>query len=118
MNKNDARDTLPYRHFVKPRLAESLAVMGLDVIYHRAKGNFVYAHDESGQEIEILDMVGGNGSLLFGHNHPRVIADQREALASGMIVHAQLSIRREAGLLAESLSNIARRDTGIEEGFI
>ena len=111
-------DTLPYRNFVKPRLAESLAVMGLDVIYHRARGLHVYAHDESGQEIEILDMIGGNGSLLFGHNHPRIIADQQEALASGMIVHGQLSIRREAGLLAESLVNIARRDTGIDEGFI
>jgi acetylornithine/succinyldiaminopimelate/putrescine aminotransferase len=111
-------DTLPYRNFVKPRLAESLAVMGLDVIYHRAKGHHVYAYDESGQEIEILDMIGGNGSLLFGHNHPRIIADQQEALASGMIVHGQLSIRREAGLLAESLVNIARRDTGIDEGFI
>jgi acetylornithine/succinyldiaminopimelate/putrescine aminotransferase len=118
MSNNESRDTLPYRHFVKPRLAESLAVMGLDVIYHRAKGNFVYARDASGQELEILDMVGGNGSLLFGHNHPRIIADQREALAGGMIVHGQLSIRREAGLLAESLVNIARRDTGIDEGFI
>jgi acetylornithine/succinyldiaminopimelate/putrescine aminotransferase len=118
MNKNDTRDTQPYRQFVKPRLAESLAVMGLDVIYHRARGHHVYMHDESGQEIEVLDMIGGNGSLLFGHNHPRIIADQQEALASGMIVHAQLSIRREAGLLAESLANIARRDTGLDEGFI
>lgn len=118
MTENDTRDTLSYRQFVKPRLAESLAVMGLDVIYHRAKGHHVYAHDESGREIEILDMIGGNGSLLFGHNHPRIIADQQEALASGMVVHGQLSIRREAGRLAETLVNIARRDTGIDEGFV
>lgn len=117
MIKNDSRD-LAYRQFVKPRLAESLAVMGLDVTYHRAQGNYVYATDESGKEIEILDMVGGNGSLLFGHNHPRVIAELREALGGGMLVHGQLSIRREAGLLAETLSTIARRDTGIDEGFI
>jgi acetylornithine/succinyldiaminopimelate/putrescine aminotransferase len=117
MNHNDRESTL-YRQYVKPRLAESLAVMGLDVTYHRAQGNHVYARDAAGQELEILDMVGGNGSLLFGHNHPRVVADLREALAGGMIVHGQLSIRREAGLLAEALSNIARRDTGIDEGFV
>lgn len=118
MNQNDSRDSSLYRQFVKPRLAESLAVMGLDVTYHRAQGNYVYAHDEAGRELEILDMVGGNGSLLFGHNHPRVIADLRDALANGMVVHGQLSIRREAGLLAEALSSVARRDTGIDEGFV
>jgi len=118
MNQNDSRDASLYRQFVKPRLAESLAVMGLDVTYHRAQGNYVYAHDDAGNEIEILDMVGGNGSLLFGHNHPRVVADLRDALANGMIVHGQLSIRREAGLLAEALSSVARRDTGIDEGFV
>ena len=118
MNRTDARDSSLYRQFVKPRLAESLAVMGLDVTYHRAQGNYVYAHDEAGNELEILDMVGGNGSLLFGHNHPRVVADLRDALAGGMIVHGQLSIRREAGLLAETLSSIARRDAGIDEGFV
>lgn len=118
MSKNDVDDSLPYRQFVKPRLAESLATMGLDVTYHRAQGEFVYMHDAAGQEIEILDMIGGNGSLLFGHNHPRIVSDLREALANGMPVHGQLSIRREAGLLAETLVKVARRDTGIDEGFI
>jgi acetylornithine/succinyldiaminopimelate/putrescine aminotransferase len=118
MRKHDPRDSSLYRQFVKPRLAESLAVMGLDVTYHRARGNHVYAYDASGQELEILDMVGGNGSLLFGHNHPRVISELRDALADGMIVHGQLSIRREAGQLAESLSRIARRDTGVDEDFV
>ncbi|HTN84199.1 MAG TPA: aminotransferase class III-fold pyridoxal phosphate-dependent enzyme [Sorangium sp.] len=115
---NDSSDSLAYRQLVKPRLAESLATMGLDVIYHRAQGDHVYLRDQSGKEIEVLDMVGGNGSLLFGHNHPRVIADLREALADGMVVHAQLSIRREAGLLAETLVKVARRDSGIDEGFV
>ena len=61
MNMNDSSDSLAYRQLVKPRLAESLATMGLDVIYHRAKGDYVYMHDQSGEEIEVLDMVGGNG---------------------------------------------------------
>jgi acetylornithine/succinyldiaminopimelate/putrescine aminotransferase len=118
MTTNDSNDSSAYRQFVKPLLAESLATMGLDVTYDRAQGNYVYQRDASGNEREILDMVGGNGSLLFGHNHPRVIEELRDVLANGMIVHGQLSIRREAGLLAKALSGIARRDTGIDEGFI
>jgi acetylornithine/succinyldiaminopimelate/putrescine aminotransferase len=118
MNENDSKGSLSYAQFVKPLLAESLATMGLDVVYHRAQGNYAYTRGPAGEELEVLDVVGGNGSLLFGHNHPRVVEGLREALAAGLPVHAQLTIRREAGLLAEALVGAARRDTGIDEGFV
>lgn len=114
----DSGGASAYRQFVKPRLAESLALMGLDISYHRAQGHHAYTRDEHGREVQVLDMIGGNGSLLFGHNHPAIIADLRDAFESQRVVHAQLAIRDEAGLLARMLSDVASRETGLAEGFV
>ncbi len=107
-----------YRRFVKPRLAEVLHALGLDVAFHRAQGDRAYYRDVDGQEVAVLDLVGGYGSLMLGHNPPEVVAELQNALAAGMVVHAQFSIRHEAGALAQQLNEIARRDSGVDEDFV
>ena len=60
----------PRAGYHQPHLTALLRSLGLDVHYHRAKGNSVYYFNEVGDEIEVLDLVSGYGSLLLGHGHP------------------------------------------------
>ncbi|MBI2932133.1 MAG: aminotransferase class III-fold pyridoxal phosphate-dependent enzyme [Planctomycetes bacterium] len=88
---------------VKDRLCRLLDLLRLGVTYERAHGDYlIYRSDE--REIEILDLVGGYGSLLLGHHHPAVIAEAQRLLAEGRPVHAQGSRRLYAGRLAEELA--------------
>jgi acetylornithine/succinyldiaminopimelate/putrescine aminotransferase/predicted amino acid dehydrogenase len=102
----------PYSQHVKPRLAKVLAALGLDHSYERAEGDHLYWRDAEGREHAVLDLLGGYGSLLFGHNHPQLVATARELLEARVAVHAQFSLRRRAGDLAQRLDAIAARETG------
>ena len=86
-------------HF-KPRLTQLLQTLRLDVTYERGQGNFLYFRDTSGHEVEVLDLIGGYGSLLLGHSHPLLMAEAQRFLNSGRPIHAQGSIHEFAGLLA------------------
>lgn len=108
----------PYAAYVKPRLAELLHAVGLDVSFVRGSGDHLFHRLADGTEVGVLDLVGGYGSLLLGHNHPELLAALQEALAAGRTAHAQLSLRQGAGELARRLSDIARRDSGIDEDFV
>jgi acetylornithine/succinyldiaminopimelate/putrescine aminotransferase/predicted amino acid dehydrogenase len=96
-------------HF-KPRLTQLLRTLRLDVTYTRAAGNFLYYRDEANKEVEVLDLVGGYGSLLLGHSHPSLVAEAQRLLAAGQPIHAQGSVRRYAAKLAAELSRRAQGD--------
>lgn len=107
-----------FTEYVKPYLGKILSAICLDVEYVRAEGNTLYYRDESGAEVPVLDMVGGYGSLIFGHNHPRIVAHAKHLLDIGTAVHAQFSIRGKAGKVAEALNFILRREIPADEPFI
>ena len=90
-------------HF-KPRLNQLLHTLRLDVSYERGQGDHLYYRDHRGCEIEVLDLVGGYGSLLLGHAHPELLAEAQRLLSSGRPVHAQGSRRDYASQLARELS--------------
>ncbi len=96
-------------HF-KPRLNRLLHSLRLDVSYERAQGDHLYYLDHQGREIEVLDLVGGYGSLLLGHAHPELQAEAQRLLLNGRPVHAQGSRREYAMQLARELSLRARAD--------
>lgn len=110
--------THPFTLHVKPRLGQLLSVPGLDVSYERAEGNTLYWRDEQGREHAVLDLLGGYGSLLFGHNHPELVETARTLLGSQTPVHAQISLRRRAGELGARLGAIAARETGGQWEFM
>lgn len=110
--------THPYSQYVRPRLGRVLTALGLDVSYERAEGDLLTWRDASGGTHEVLDLLGGYGSLLFGHNHPQLIAAAQALLASNVPVHAQFSLRAGAGALAQRLGEIATRETGGELRFV
>lgn len=100
-----------YRRYVRPRRAEFLSALRLDPVYHAAKGDHLtWFHDD--QEREVLDLVGGFGSTILGHNHPELISTFQLLLASNTPQHVQASIPQHATALAAMLSKFAERELG------
>ncbi len=96
-------------HF-KPRLGQLLRTLRLDVSYERGSGSHLYYRDAENREVEVLDMVGGYGSLLLGHSHPDIIAEAQRLLLEGRPVHSQGSRHPYAEQLARELSRRAQGD--------
>lgn len=88
----------------KPRLNQLLSSLCLDVSYERGRGNFLYYRERNGKEIEVLDLVGGFGSLLLGHAHPALVEEAQRILQQGRSNHTQGSRRDYAAALAAELS--------------
>lgn len=109
-------DAEAFATYVKPQLAAKLRAVGLDVQYHRGNGDRVWYRDDEDADVEVLDLVGGFGASLFGHNHPELLARARGVLDGVRPTHVQGSIRGAAGRLGERLSAAAERAAG--RGFI
>ncbi|HEV2721060.1 MAG TPA: aminotransferase class III-fold pyridoxal phosphate-dependent enzyme, partial [Thermoanaerobaculia bacterium] len=107
----ETKDDPPYISLVRPQLGAMLRAARLNVEYVRASGDRMTGRID-GQELEVLDVVGGYGTTLFGHNHPELIAAARELLRGDCPLQSQGSIRSEAGELARDLTRIAGAETG------
>jgi acetylornithine/succinyldiaminopimelate/putrescine aminotransferase len=106
----------------KPELAEPymfawLASLGLGVEYTRSKKDSLYYRDADGAEIEVLDLVGGYGSTILGHNNPEIIEYAKSLLDSGSPIHAQFSRHPYANDLAWTLNTIAHREFDTDENY-
>jgi acetylornithine/succinyldiaminopimelate/putrescine aminotransferase/predicted amino acid dehydrogenase len=96
-------------HF-KPRLHQLLQSLRLDIVYESGSGTSLFHRREEGQLIEVLDLVGGYGSLLLGHSHPALVAEAVKLLTERRPIHAQGSVRPLAQQLARALSHRAGGD--------
>jgi acetylornithine/succinyldiaminopimelate/putrescine aminotransferase/predicted amino acid dehydrogenase len=96
-------------HF-KPRLTQLLETLRLDVHFERGAGSHLYYRDAQGAEVDVLDLVGGYGSLMLGHNHPELVAEAQRLLAAGHPVHTQGA----RSMLAESLAHELSRRAGAD----
>src|SRR5277367_2385589 len=103
-----------FAKFLKPRLMELLHAIHLDVVYEKGEGDRLFYRDEKGQETGVLDLLGGYGAGLLGHNHPRIAAVAREVIEKRLPFNAQASARSLAGHLAERLSRKVGSETGRE----
>ena len=97
---------------VNPALHELLQLLKLDKKYHRAEGNFLYTKTENNLEQQYLDLAGGYGANLLGHNHPELVDTMVQALQDKIPVHAQLSVRNESALLAHRINKEVGGRTG------
>jgi acetylornithine/succinyldiaminopimelate/putrescine aminotransferase len=50
------------------------ALSGLDVQFTAAQGDYVYWQDDQGNGRRAVDLAGGAGALLLGHNHPKIVS--------------------------------------------
>ncbi|MFJ4183922.1 aspartate aminotransferase family protein [Kitasatospora sp. NPDC089509] len=98
-------------------LSQALSVWGLDVEYVRAEGDTMYLSGAAGERSEVVDFVGGFGSLFFGHNHPELVAHATGLLTAGTPSHAQLSRRTEAQRVAAALETITSRELDAGEPY-
>ena len=92
-----------YGRFCRPNLTHLLEAMGVDAPYERAEGDFLW-QNRNGKLVKVLDLVGGYGALLFGHNHPELVNELQRALCDKAPMLAQGSIRSSAGKLARALN--------------
>jgi len=69
MKTNPMIGSTPYAVNCRPKLSDLLETLGLDVVYTKARGQYLYARGEDGEETEVLDLVGGFGAGLLGHNN-------------------------------------------------
>src|SRR5438270_1607659 len=92
-----------YGRFCRPNLVQLLEAMGADAPYERAEGDFLW-QNRDGQLVKVLDMVGCYGAMLFGHNHPELVAELQKAVCEKVPMLAQGSCRMSAGKLARALN--------------
>jgi len=100
-----------YTEHVNSYVGRYLRDLKMDLVYHRAEKDSLFAFKE-GEEIEILDLVGGYGGNLLGHNYPALQTAVKEFLDRGAVaISNQGSIHNEVGQLAEMLNDMAGRLT-------
>ena len=70
-----ARMTDLFKSHVNPGQLHFMKLLGFHKVkVERAEG--MYYYDQNGRQI--LDFFGGFGSLAFGHNHPRILAERKK----------------------------------------
>jgi len=100
-----------YLETVRPDFTAALHEMLLDVDFDTATGDRL-SGARFGVPIRAIDMVGGFGSTLFGHNHPALVGVLREALATHRPKFVQMANRTAAGTLAKALVSRVAALTG------
>ncbi|MFS8204679.1 aminotransferase class III-fold pyridoxal phosphate-dependent enzyme [Streptomyces sp. CWNU-52B] len=96
--------------YAEALLTGVLGTFGLDVEYVRAEKNSLYYLDDAGAEVPVLDLVGGWGSLMLGHNHPEIVAYAKELLDAGWPVHSQHSAHPVADQVGALVNGILGRE--------
>lgn len=91
-----------YGHYCRPGLVRMLHALSLDAVYERGEGDRLWRR-QGDDLIEVLDLVGGFGANLFGHNHPDLVAEERRLLDEKVPMLAQGSCRGGAARLAKAL---------------
>ena len=102
----------------RPYLSKMMNVLGLDIAYIRGEGNYLYYRDENDEQQPVLDLLGGYGSLIFGHNHPKIIEEAKWLYDKQIPFHAQFSEGQPAGELAEELNQAVKREYGSHGDFV
>lgn len=103
------------KNALNPTLKYLLGLLKMDKEYSRGEGAYLY-HEVNGKEEEVMDLIGGYGTLLLGHNHPEVVAFQRDFLNQKVPNFVQLSKKENSEVLATSLAKEVGQITG--EDFV
>lgn len=101
-------DSKTYAQFCKPGLQGLMSLLKLDVVYTEGRREFLRGADAAGRPLEIIDMLGGYGSAILGHNPPEIRAVLKKALDDEIPFHAQASIRGKAAELGKKLNEMLR----------
>ena len=100
--------------FSKPFLDRTLKSLGLDKVFVRASGNYLTYKNDQGENIKVLDLMGGYGSLFLGHNPEELTEHAIDLLRNDLPIHSQMSIKNSVGKLAFRISEKIGKSTGKE----
>jgi len=89
------------------RVRDVMRVLQLDAEYERAEGDRLFQR-RGGALAPVLDLVGGFGTGLLGHNHPDIVAELRRLFDEKIPFSAQLSDRP----IAQRLERLLRDRVG------
>jgi acetylornithine/succinyldiaminopimelate/putrescine aminotransferase/predicted amino acid dehydrogenase len=98
-----------YGRYCRKDIVDRLKAVCLDAVYTRAIGDKVW-WQKNGEIVEVLDMAGGYGATLFGHNHPALAEEMIRLIKQNVPVLTQASVRAGAALLAQRLSQLVDGD--------
>ncbi|MFD3541945.1 aspartate aminotransferase family protein [Streptomyces sp. NPDC058662] len=114
---NPAVEDLEELELAEPYIGAWLASLGLGVEYVRSRGNTLFYRNDKGAEVAVLDLVGGYGSAILGHNNPEIVAYAKSLLDQGTPIHAQFSRHPYANDLARKINAIIRREFNTTEPY-
>ncbi|HEX8772896.1 MAG TPA: aminotransferase class III-fold pyridoxal phosphate-dependent enzyme [Pyrinomonadaceae bacterium] len=76
----------------QPGLHDLLRTFHADAVYERAEGDYLFRR--KGETLTpVLDLIGGFGTNLLGHNHPDVLDELRRLIDARVPFSAQVSLR-------------------------
>jgi len=100
----------PSTTYTKPYLQELLSILKMDKEFYSAEGNYLYSLEED-KRIEYLDLAGGYGSLLLGHNHPELVRVAQNLLSDQICSNHQLSKKTNLELLCKKINDLISQKT-------
>ena len=101
-----------YFKFHNPYLGRLLKLLQMDASFDTAEGDFLISGDEANRK-EILDLAGGYGTNLLGHQHEELRQHAVDFLNSGKIpLSNQLTLQEQSGALAKKLNDLISQHTG------
>ncbi len=102
----------PVSLYLNSYIGRMLRQLKMDHTYHRGQKDSVFTFIDD-KEVEILDMTGGYGTGLLGHNHPDLSKILIDFVNKGRIsLSNQGSVQETAARLAERLNLIMGQITG------
>lgn len=100
-----------FTRFNNPHIGQLLHTLGLDYSYHRSESDFLYTYIK-GKEKKILDLTGGYGTNLIGHNHPEIKKAIMDYIQTNEVaISDQGSLQKHPGNLARKLNQILANTT-------
>src|SRR5215213_10960967 len=73
----------------QPGLHDLLRTFHADAVYERAEGDYLFRR--KGEALtRVLDLIGGFGTNLLGHNHPDVLGELRRLIDERVPFSAQV----------------------------
>ncbi|HNW97691.1 MAG TPA: aminotransferase class III-fold pyridoxal phosphate-dependent enzyme [Bacteroidales bacterium] len=110
INRTDFNNSFTY--YNNPHIGGMLEALAADYTYHRSKKDSLFTFIK-GKETEVLDMTGGYGTNLLGHNNDEIKNVANDFLNSDEIaISDQGSIQKYIGALAEKLNALTSEATG------
>jgi acetylornithine/succinyldiaminopimelate/putrescine aminotransferase len=79
-----------------------LKALNMDISFCNAEGDHLY-YEKNNKIVEVLDLVGGYGANLLGHNHPEVRKTLIDFISQNKpALNSQGSLQNAAGIWPEN----------------